>query len=481
MINTVTPTEEMRRAFVDYDRKVILNNVKVGCIIGAILMPVGVLLDYVVYYDRLDVVRFFFGLRLLCSILIGLFWGIVMTPFGSRHPRKLGVTLAMFPTFFMSWMIYDQGGSGSTYYAGLNLVLLVVGFVLYWTFLESFVAVSLVIITYLLACWLSPHSVDWQELGNNLYFLVLTGIIVMTGSYFHTKFRFREFALRYELDRQRQMLEASNIELDINQRTLARQKQDLETVNEQLKQKQAQLVQQEKMASLGKMSAGIAHEINNPLNFVKMNLFTLRKKNTFLPPDHQAKYLQLVDSVEDGVNRVKTIVSDLRTFSHPDEISRDNVSVAEVVASVLRFLSTDLKDSVEVIQDLEPELTLWANQNKMIQVLLNLVQNSVDALKAKSFPNGERPTICISGRRDGDRTIITVRDNGPGIPLEHRAKIYDPFFTTKDIGQGMGLGLSICYGIVQEFQGTISVKTETGQYCEFSLSFPAHAEPTART
>ncbi len=471
--------EDFRRAYLDEESEVRVRTGRLACALVFFLMPLGAIIDYLYYGEGhfTPLVKQLLLLRLVCSLLIIGVWKLHHSRVARTFYPLVGMPIVILPAAFMCLIMLKSGdGAFSSYYAALNLILLAVSTVGRWSVGETLCAVGSVMGLYFLTYLATeteaakglPQSIEPRALyTTHLYFILLTGLIAICGNYVFNKVRFSEFKARWALKAKQTELESANLEL--------------ESVNEQLKQKQAQLVQQEKMASLGKMSAGIAHEINNPLNFVKMNLFTLRKKNTFLPPDHQAKYLQLVDSVEDGVNRVKTIVSDLRTFSHPDEISRDDVSVAEVVASVLRFLSTDLKDSVEVIQDLEPELTLWANQNKMIQVLLNLVQNSVDALKAKSFPNGERPTICISSRRDGDRTIITVRDNGPGIPLEHRAKIYDPFFTTKDIGQGMGLGLSICYGIVQEFQGTISVKTETGQYCEFSLSFPAHAEPTART
>src|SRR5882757_3895473 len=105
MPETFSNSAEIRQAFVVYDRGVILNNVKIGCLLGVVLMPIGAVLDYAVY--RQEVLRFL-GLRLLCSVLIALFWLIVISPFGQKHPRKLGVTLAMFPTFIMSWMIFLQ-------------------------------------------------------------------------------------------------------------------------------------------------------------------------------------------------------------------------------------------------------------------------------------------------------------------------------------------------------------------------------------
>src|SRR5262249_31540053 len=116
--------------------------------------------------------------------------------------------------------------------------------------------------------------------------------------------------------------------------------------------------------------------------------------------------------------------------------------------------------------------TIWANKNKLIQVMTNLLQNSLDAMKKKTFVDGEKPSIWIEGRVENGRSILSVRDNGSGIGSEHLDKIFDPFFTTKDVGEGMGLGLSICYRIVQEYEGKISVKTESGKFCEFTLEFP---------
>jgi two-component system sensor histidine kinase PhcS len=137
----------------------------------------------------------------------------------------------------------------------------------------------------------------------------------------------------------------------------------------------------------------------------------------------------------------------------------------------LRFVSNELKDKVEVELKLPERQIVRANKNKLIHVLVNLIENSVDALQLKSF-NGEKPTIWIEGRVENGASYLVVRDNGMGIESQHLDKIFDPFFTTKDVGQGMGLGLSICYRIIQESHGRISVKTEPGKFCEFTLEFP---------
>jgi len=220
------------------------------------------------------------------------------------------------------------------------------------------------------------------------------------------------------------------------------------------------------------MSAGIIHEINNPLNFATTGLFTLRNKAKLLAPEEQAEYADILKDVEEGIKRVKNIVSDLRMFTHPNAEQVEQVEVGEVVTSALRFLSNEWRDKVQVEQKLPDDQTVSANKNKLIHVCVNLLQNSLDALKRKSF-NGEQPTIWIEGRMDNGKSLLAIRDNGMGIEPKHIDKIIDPFFTTKDVGEGMGLGLSICYRIVQEYDGRIAVRSEPGKFCEFTLEFPA--------
>jgi len=264
------------------------------------------------------------------------------------------------------------------------------------------------------------------------------------------------------------------------QRKLAKQNRTLESTIEQLKETETQLVQNEKLASLGRLSAGIIHEINNPLNFATTGLYTLRNKAKHLAPEQRADYAEILHDVEDGLDRVKIIVSDLRSFTHPDMEAFDEVPVAEVVTSALRFVSHESRDRIVIQTSLADGQTIRGNKNKLIQVLVNLLQNSFDALARKSFSNGERPTITITGRVEGGRSVLSVRDNGSGIDPQIIDKIFDPFFTTKDVGEGMGLGLSISFRIVQDCDGHIAVRSEHGKNCEFTLEFPVQTpEPAA--
>jgi len=260
------------------------------------------------------------------------------------------------------------------------------------------------------------------------------------------------------------------------QRKLTKQNVALSEAIEQIKETEMQLVQSEKLSSLGRMSAGIIHEINNPLNYAMTGLFTLRNKGKKLAPEDRVEYDAILNDIEEGLKRVRNIVSDLRTFTHPGGGTGEPVEAGDAADAAVRFLGGEWKDTVEIHQEIPPAQQLWANRNKLIHVLVNLMQNAIDALREKPFADGEKPQIWLRGRQEGDRSLIIIRDNGPGIDPKIMDKIFDPFFTTKEVGKGMGLGLSICYRIVQSYGGRITARSERGQYCEFTLDFPADAE-----
>jgi C4-dicarboxylate-specific signal transduction histidine kinase len=184
------------------------------------------------------------------------------------------------------------------------------------------------------------------------------------------------------------------------------------------------------------------------------------------------EYNEVLDEVNEGIARVRSIVSDLKSFTHPDTEMRDAVEVPQMVGSALRFLSSEWKDKVLVEQKLPANLVIHGNRNKLLQVFVNLLQNSLDAVRRKNFADDEQPKIFIEGYDEGNKAIVTVRDNGEGIDAGALDKVFDPFFTTKDVGEGMGLGLTICYRIVQEYQGRITVQSERGKFSEFRMEFP---------
>jgi two-component system sensor histidine kinase PhcS len=446
--------KEFLAAFREYDREITIRKTRLGCFLGIVLVPLFGGLDHYVYPDWAFK---FFLLRLLCSALMAGLYFVLGTRFGKKYYHLQGIALLFLPSASIAWMIYATEGTASPYYAGLTLVLMVLAVVLDWPFWQSVVSVVLVLLLYLAACLFSPAAFDGGLFINNLFFLASSGIAIIAGTYFHSRVRIGEFVARSELDKSRKALEASL---------------------QQLKENEMQLVQSEKLASLGRMSAGIIHEINNPLNFATTGLFTLRKKGKHLAPEQQADYAEILTDVEEGLKRVQTIVSDLRMFTHPNTEQLDPVPVAEVITPALRFLGNEWRDTVQIEQKLTEHQTIWSNKNKLIQVIVNILQNSLDAMKIKSFVAGEKPTIWIEGRVENGQSILSVRDNGGGIDAKHLDKIFDPFFTTKDVGEGMGLGLSISYSIVQEYGGKISVRSEPEKFCEFTLEFPVKTNQT---
>ncbi|MCX6904081.1 MAG: response regulator [Verrucomicrobia bacterium] len=214
------------------------------------------------------------------------------------------------------------------------------------------------------------------------------------------------------------------------QKSLARQNQVLKRTLDELKETESQLVQSEKLASLGRMSAGMIHEINNPLTYAKTGLYTLRQYAQGLPPPQRACFEETLGDIEDGITRIKNIVADLGPFTRQQSDARDVLRVEAVVEVALRFLSHDVKDAVKVEKAIPPDLVLWGNQTLVIQVLINLLQNSLDALKQKQFV-GEQATIWITGRTEHDRCH----------PAGDHAQSLRAFLFHQRGGRGHGIGL----------------------------------------
>ncbi len=258
------------------------------------------------------------------------------------------------------------------------------------------------------------------------------------------------------------------------QKALAWQNQKLEATLDQLQETETQLVQAEKLASLGRLSAGIIHEINNPLNFAKTGLHMLAGHGSALPQPVREEFRETIKDIGDGLDRVVTIVSDLRTFTHPGS-AEDEVRLAPALATAARFLTAELRDDIRFHLEIEEGVTVQANRNRLIQVFVNLLQNAVDAVRSKHYPPDEEREIRAWTTSTPTFHRIHLRDNGSGIPAEVVSRIFDPFFTTKDVGRGTGLGLSICHRIIADCGGRITVRSEPDRFSEFTLEFPRSA------
>jgi signal transduction histidine kinase len=203
-------------------------------------------------------------------------------------------------------------------------------------------------------------------------------------------------------------------------------------------------------------------------------LYLLQKEAASLPIEKRARVQEMVNDIQDGVQRVQTIVSGLKSFSHPKAERFEHVRVADIVASAFRYVGHEKKANVECVFDVSPEHLVWGNEQQLLQVVLNLLQNAYDALLDEDFQpaDGRAPRVEITSREERGWVTLRIRDNGPGIPEEVINKIFDPFFTTKDVGDGTGLGLSISYRIIKNHSGRILVESELGQFTEFVLRLP---------
>ncbi|MBN2792091.1 MAG: response regulator [Desulfuromonadales bacterium] len=299
-----------------------------------------------------------------------------------------------------------------------------------------------------------------------------------------------QWNINSEKERLRLALEKSNCEL----RLLT------ETLEDKVKEQTALLIQSEKMASVGILAAGVAHEINNPAAFVGCNLNTIKRysdkiipllelgKNLIENPsaemiDQLGRYIRnnkidfiiedmvgLANESIDGIRRISSIVADLKAFSHIDRAEISRVDLNQVMDTTLNIIHNELKYKVEVVKDYGTLPEVECFPQKISQVFMNLLINAAQAIT-------ERGSIRITtrsiseGRRDADRFVeVEIADTGQGIEARHLPKLFDPFFTTKPVGQGTGLGLSIVYDIIKGHGGSVRVKSEPSKGTTFTVS-----------
>jgi len=273
--------------------------------------------------------------------------------------------------------------------------------------------------------------------------------------------------------------ESLNIDLEreVRRRTevLEQRNGELRDALEKLRRAQDDLVRSEKLASMGRLVAGIAHEINNPVNAVINTIGPLDELIKGLPATKDLKALaasgadaaEMLAVIQRGATRTKAIVQALHNYSRGDDEQPREVNLARSVDDTLDLLRHRLKD-VRIEKDVDPSLRVNGFAGQIDQVLMNLVTNGAQAIGGR--PGGG--TIRIRAQAEGDTAVITVSDDGPGIPAELLPRIFDPFFTTKDVGEGSGLGLSIVHGIIERHGGKISVESEPGHGARFTVRLP---------
>ncbi len=307
-------------------------------------------------------------------------------------------------------------------------------------------------------------------------------------------------ALENQVRERTQQLEAALRENERVNQALQSEKEEQRILIVKLEEAHDQLHQSEKLASIGQLAAGVAHEINNPIGFVNSNLGTLknyvnqlmsliedvtttvepllasspeiRKNMEALKRKADLDFLRedigaLIAESIDGATRVRQIVQDLRDFSRTGEIGMEWVDLHAGLESTLNVVSNEIKYKAEVIRDYGTLPQVECRPSQINQVFMNLLVNAAQAIPQKG-------KITLKSGTADDMVWVSVSDTGSGIPPEILARIFDPFFTTKPIGKGTGLGLSVSYGIIEKHGGKIDVVSQLGQGTTFTVWLPAH-------
>lgn len=342
----------------------------------------------------------------------------------------------------------------------------------------------------------------------NRFFILLVVAFVGYGTY-------KAYRIRVNLNIERIRRRNEYLETEVQKRTaeIVLQKEELESILDKLKQTQTQLVQSEKMAALGQLVAGVAHEINNPtsvlagnvvyvedyVNVLRKiiskyenkyvdNLEFLRELNEFKKEiDYEfviSDLDTLLASIKNAADRIRHIVLDLRNFSRLDEVELNEVDINASIDTTVKLFMNQFKHVLKINKDYQATNLIYCYVNQINQVILNILINAAQSIETK-YANQSSSEIIgridIVTRNDNKGGIVVkFRDNGLGIAKHVKSKVFDPFYTTKPIGQGTGLGLSISYSIIEKHHGNITYESAEGEWTEFifSLAFKPHEIPS---
>ncbi len=414
---------------------------KAGSIVSAVLVLLGVGLDYSLYPEKFYL---FAAARVLTAVVTLLIFWALYTSFGLKWVRSLTLLWLALPQIMIAWMIWDADGVESLYFVGLHLAMYATGIILPIGFYEG---VGFGLFTYALyfaACyWNSAGLGDMGRFVGISLFILFSATVSAFCTFFNERGRMNIF------DLQRQ----------VNEKNAT-----LVSTNEALAQIKGHMIQQEKMAALGTLSAGLMHEVNNPVNYSMMAL----NMAMLDPAVTQSADLKesLVDAKE-GLARVQNIVSDLKTFAYqkPGEDSSRIFLLEKAVLSAQRLTGHELS-GIDVQVNWPQDTHVRGDEPAVIGVLINLFSNAALALRKAQRA---QPRIEVTGQHRDGRLYVTVRDNGTGIEPDNLTRVFEPFFTTRGVGQGLGLGLSVSYAIIQRHGGTLVVTSEAGVWTEFAF------------
>ena len=437
--------QELRQQLLFYSR--------ITCVVSIVLVLGGIGLDLAFYPAY---AKEFALARLGAAILIGLVLLSYKQPWGRENVRVLTCLWLCVPQAMVCWMIFRTDGEQSIYFVGLTFALSGVAFFLPLSVVEALAFGAATLGGYAFACAFRPDGIQnigaW--LGASTFILFYTVICVVIAVY-SDKWRWLSFQLKTQVQKKNT---------------------ELEEINRALSNIKGQLIQREKMAALGTLSAGLLHEVNNPVNYSLMAI------NMALMDPAAGQSADLKESLTDareGMQRIQGIVSDLKTFAYqkPGVDSQRVFLLEKAIQSAIRLTSFELKN-VKIDMALPRDTHVLGDEPAIIGVLINLLSNAAQALAGAGR---EQPHISFRGEHRNGRLWLAMRDNGCGIAPGDIGRVLEPFFTTRDVGAGLGLGLSVSYGIIQRHAGLLLVTSELGEWSEFSFDLAVPQPPFAET
>lgn len=406
---------------------------RVTSVITITLILVGTLLDHFYYPQHYFE---FLACRVVASILIGVVLWLVYR-LNSNYFRILSITWASVPQIMICYMIYRTGGEESIYFVGLTCAFAGVAAILPISIKESLAFIAFTFILYIGCCLAGDgQTINMNRLGGNLVFLSFSAVITIYGD----RWRRKTYDMQLEIQKQHSEIAAQNVQLGHN----------------------------EKMVALGTLSAGMLHELNNPLNYAAIAA-TLTREALDRGDVAEAKD-NMKDAVE-GISRVKSIVGDLKAFAYQKEMGNPldgSFNLLEAVRTAGRMTAHD-RGPIAFGLDVPPELWVRGDKAAIGSVIINLLNNSAKALREAERGEAGRISVRASLTPGSHRVTVTVFDNGAGIPPSIINRIFEPFFSTSTVGEGIGLGLSICYTVIKRHQSELVVKSLHGEYTEFSF------------
>ncbi len=401
---------------------------RAGAYTAIILIMLGIGLDYGLYPEK----QYLFGaVRIVISLLT---YGIILaltTKWGQDNSETLSFIWLLLPQIMITWMIAVTDGATSMYSIGLFLAIFASSIALPFNFWHNLVLSLITFILYIIACSYFPDTFVFHGafLVNSLFLLFVIALSAVCA-FFNERARLMLFRLKAEV---------------------AEKNQQLEETNKKLSEIKGHMLQQEKMAAIGTLSAGLLHEVNNPVNYCLMAIDLAIEESTAKSSATLTEYLT---DAKQGMQRVQRIVVDLKKFAYRNTDSEDkgsNFSFEKAVDSAMRLVGYETK-GISITRSFPEDTLVQGDEAAIIGVLINLLDNAALAMRSANIA---APLIRLAAAWENNRLNISVQDNGPGIKPENLARVFEPFFTTREIGQGLGLGLSISYSIIKQHGGTL--------------------------